>query len=471
MAEKLNRRQFMKLTIGTALASAVAGCNNGFIAGKKRKPNFIIIFCDDMAYSDIGCFGAKGYKTPNIDKMAKQGMRFTDFYVAGSVCTPSRAGLMTGRYPQKVGLATNCGPNEKRKDLGIDGKYVTVAEILKTAGYATACFGKWHLGHKPEFLPTKHGFDEYFGIPYSNDMCKQWCPIPNVKFPDDLPVIEGEKVIENNPDQSKLTKRYTEKALKFIEKNKDRPFFIYLPHTMPHEPIFASEKFKGKAKSGLYGDVIMEIDWSVGQILSKLKKFGINDNTMVVFTSDNGPWLSFGNHAGIAKPLREGKMTTFDGGQRVPCVMHWPGKIPAGKVCKEITTSMDLLPTFANFAGADYNEGEIEGKNIAPLLKGKSGAKSPHDAFYYLNGMQLQAVRSGKWKLHFPHGYRALDKPGKDGKMGTYKNKRIELSLFDLENDISETKNVASQYPEVVKHLSAMGKNMQKEINKYKDIN
>jgi arylsulfatase A-like enzyme len=414
-----------------------------------------------MGYADIGCFGAKGYKTPNIDKMAVEGMRFTDFYVAAPYCTPSRAALMTGCYPQRVGLAQNCWPTGPRAEIGINSSEEIMPEILKTKGYKTACFGKWHLGHKPKFLPTRHGFDEYFGLPYSNDM---WPKHPTIKDFPDLPLMEGEKILEYNPDQTKLTTWYTERALKFIEKNKNNPFFIYLPHSMPHVPIFVSDKFKGKAKRGLYGDVIMEIDWSVGQILSKLKKLGIDENTLVIFTSDNGPWLSYGEHAGIADPLREGKGTTFDGGQRVPCVMRWPGKIPAGKDCRQLATSMDLLPTFAYLTGGEKPKNKIDGKNIWPLMAGEPNAKSPHEAFFYYFSWNLRAVRSGKWKLNVPHGYHTVIKGGKGGLPGRQKDQKIGLALFNLEKDIEEKHNVAEQYPKVVERLLKLLDKMREEL-------
>jgi arylsulfatase A-like enzyme len=330
----MNRREFIKAIGLGAAALTMSGCAGvaGRIFGKTfvDKPNFIIIFCDDAGYADVGCFGAKGFETPNLDRMAAEGVRFTDFYVAAASCTPSRAALMTGCYPQRVSLPHVLGPKAK---IGVNSEEQTIAELLKSRGYATACYGKWHLGHHPEFLPKRHGFDDYFGLPYSNDMWPHHPERPG-GYPD-LPLVEGERVIEYNPDQTKLTTWYTERAVKFIEANSDRPFFLYVPHSMPHVPLYVSDKFKGKSKQGLYGDVIMEIDWSVGQILSTLKRFGIDEQTLVIFSSDNGPWLSYGDHAGSARPLREGKGTTFDGGQREPCIMRWPGRIPVGTVCEE----------------------------------------------------------------------------------------------------------------------------------------
>ena len=372
---------------------------------------------------------------------------------------------MTGCYPQRVGLPVVFGPagpawTKGRDKDGISDKEETVAELLKNAGYATACFGKWHLGHCPKFYPTRHGFDEYFGLPYSNDM---WPP-NNKKWPD-LPLIDQEEVIELNPDQSQLTTKYTERTVKFIEKNEKRPFFIYLPHSMPHVPLFVSDKFKGKSEHGIFGDVIMEIDWSVGQILSALKRMGIDENTFVMFTSDNGPWLVYGDHSGHAEPLREGKGTTFDGGQREPCIMRWPGKIPAGSVCPEVATTMDILPTFVKLAGAKRPKLKIDGHDIRPLLFGKPGAESPYEAFYFYNGNGLQGVRCGKWKLHVPHTFRDVVELGNGGTGGVYDyNAKIELSLFDLENDIGEEKDVSAENPKVVKRLLKLIEKMRKEL-------
>ncbi|OHB63786.1 MAG: arylsulfatase [Planctomycetes bacterium RBG_13_62_9] len=465
MRARLDRREFLK-TIGlTAAAAALPACANAprasAEAGKGRPPNFVIVFIDDMGYADVGCFGAEGYETPNIDRMAAEGMRFTDFYAASSVCTPSRAALMTGCYPQRVGLPQVLGPNAK---IGISDEEVTIAQMLKPLGYATACYGKWHLGHLPQFLPTHHGFDEYFGLPYSNDM---WPKHPeNPKAYPDLPLVEGDRVVAYDPDQTQLTTWYTERAVQFIEKNKDRPFFVYLPHSMCHVPLFVSDKFKGKSKRGLFGDVIMEIDWSVGQILDTLKRLGLDKNTMVVFCSDNGPWLSYGEHAGSAKPLREGKGTSFDGGQREPTIMRWPGRIPAGKVCREPASTMDILPTIAGRTGAKLPDHKIDGKDIWPLVSGQSGAKSPHEAFFYYRAWALEAVRSGNWKLHFPHAYATLGgRPGgTGGKPAKYEQAKTDLALFDLQADIGEQHNVADQHPEVVERLQKLADQMRQDL-------
>lgn len=417
-----------------------------------RPPNVIIIFADDLGYADIGSFGAasqRGYKTPNLDRMAAEGMRLTNFYAAQAVCSASRAALLTGCYPNRIGIS---GALNHTANYGINAEEMTIAEVAKSKGYATAIYGKWHLGHHPQFLPTRHGFDEYFGLPYSNDM---WPNHPTSKnFYPDLPLIENEKVIQLMPDQRQLTTWYTERAVKFIEKNKDNPFFLYLPHSMPHVPLFVSDKFRGKTKQGLYGDVIEEIDWSVGQVLETLKRLKLDRQTLVIFTSDNGPWLPYGNHAGSAKPLREGKGTAFEGGVREPFIARWPGKIPARSVSRVPAMTIDLLPTIAKLVGAELpKERIIDGRDFWQILSGAKAARNPHDALYFYWGRELHAVRSGKWKLHLPHAYRHLEYAGKDGQPGKDSYPNLELSLFDLERDIGESTNLAGKHPEVVKEM------------------
>ena len=464
MSGNMNRRDFLRAAGLTAAALAVPGCGGqsqqASSAKSTDKPNVVIIFCDDVGYADIGVFGAKGYETPNLDRMAAEGVKFTDFYAAASSCTPSRAALMTGCYPQRVGLPNVIGP---KATIGISDAEQTIAETLKPLGYATACYGKWHLGHHPKFLPTRHGFDDYFGLPYSNDM---WPKHPtNRSFPD-LPLIEGERILEYNPDQTQLTTWYTERAVRFIEKNKDRPFFLYVPHSMAHVPLFVSDKFKGKSERGLYGDVMMEIDWSVGQILSTLKRLDIDEKTLVMFCSDNGPWLSYGDHSGLATPLREGKGTSFDGGHREPTVMRWPARIPAGTVCSETASTIDILPTIAKLTGAEMPAHRIDGKDIWPLMTGVPGAKSPHEAFFYYRSFALEAVRSGKWKLHLPHSYRTLaGRPGgTGGQPAKYEQGKIGPALFNLENDIGEQHDVSARHPEIVKRLMALADEMRRDI-------
>lgn len=439
----------------TALLAALLAAPDSPI--EDRPPNIVVVFSDDQGYGDLGCYGAEGFRTPNIDRLASRGMRFTDFYVAQAVCSASRTGLLTGCYPNRVGILGALGPTSK---VGIADTERTVAEMLKSRGYATAIYGKWHLGHQERFLPTRHGFDDYYGLPYSNDM---WPRHPTSKFPD-LPLIDRERVVQLNPDQTNLTTSYTERAVRFIEGNKDRPFFLYVPHNMPHVPLFVSDKFRGKSQRGVFGDVISEVDWSVGQIVDAIEKHGLLANTLIVFTCDNGPWLSYGNHAGSAGPLREGKGTTFDGGVRVPAVFCWPGKIPAGRVCSEPAMTIDLFPTFAALAGADLSAGpRIDGLDISPLLEGS--ARGPHDALYFYWGRALEAVRSGDWKLHFPHDYRSLKgEPGADGQPGPYVQKNIGLSLFNLRTDVGETTDVADKHADIVARLTELAERARADL-------
>ena len=413
-----------------------------------RPPNFVIIFADDLGYADLKCFGSPFSDTPNLDRMAAEGRKFTSFCVSQAVCSASRTALLTGCYPNRLGIQGALGPAATH---GIHSDEMTIAEVLKPRGYVAAIYGKWHLGHHPEFLPTRHGFDDYFGLPYSNDM---WPRHPTAKFPD-LPLIDGEKTVELNPDQSQLTTWYTERAVKFIESNKDRPFFLYVPHAMPHVPLFVSNKHAGQSERGLYGDVIREIDWSVGQILQTLNRLKIDESTLVIFTSDNGPWLSYGPHAGSAKPLREGKATAWEGGVRVPCVMRWPGKIPAGTECRELAATIDVLPTLAKLAGAELPPRKIDGLEIGPLLVNPA-AKTPHQAYWYYWGDGLHAIRSGKWKLHFPHPYTHVDEPGNEGKPGKLSQPKTELALYDLDADVGESTDMSTLQPDVVARLSAL---------------
>ncbi len=424
-----------------------------------RPPNIVLIYVDDMGYTDLGCFGAKKIKTPNIDRMAKQGTRFTSFYVAQPICSASRAALLTGKYSNRAGILGALGPGSKN---GLAPKQTTIAEMLRSLSYATSIIGKWHLGHLPEFLPTRHGFDEYYGLPYSNDM---WPKHPTAKYPP-LPLIEGEKVIAENPDQTQLTTEYTKRAVRFINQNKDRPFFLYLAHSMPHVPLFVSERFKGKSEQGLYGDVIMELDWSVGQILDTLRQLGLDDNTLVLFASDNGPWLSYGNHAGSAGILREGKATTWEGGVRIPFIIRWPGKVPADKTRTEPAMTIDVLPTLAHITGAKLPAGKIDGKDISALFFGESGAKSPHEAYYFYWNNELHAVRSGPWKLYFPHTYPTLaeNSVGSDGKPGLYKQVQVGLELYNLDSDLGERTAVTAQNPEVVRRLQMLADQMRADL-------
>jgi len=417
------RREFLgTLALGLGAASLL-NCPrpNG------SRPNIVLILADDQGYADVGVFGAKGFQKPNLDHLASEGIKFSSFYVSQAVCSASRAALLTGCYSERVGIQGALGPHS---EIGLNPSETTIAKMLKQRGYATGIFGKWHLGHHREFLPLQQGFDEYLGLPYSNDMWPvdydgQELTAENpgahprkAQFPQ-LPLIRNnEKIAEIRTlaDQATLTTRYTEAAVKFIEKNKSRPFFLYLPHSMPHVPLGVSAKYKGKSAQGMYGDVIMEIDWSVGQILDTLKKHGLEENTLVIYTSDNGPWLNFGNHAGSAAPLREAKGTMWEGGPRVPCLMRWPGQIPAGISTNQIAATIDILPTLAAITGAPLPEKKIDGVNILSLLKNEPGA-NPRNEYWYYYGGELRAVRRGKWKLYFPHEYRSYRgvEPGRDG--------------------------------------------------------
>lgn len=420
-----------------------------------RPPNVVLIYCDDMGYADIGPFGAKEIKTPNLDRLGSEGRKLTSFRVAQAVCSASRAALLTGCYPNRIGILGALGPNSRN---GIYERETTIAEMLKAKGYATAIYGKWHLGHLDAFNPLKHGFDDWLGLPYSNDM---WPNHPTGKYPP-LPLMEGNKVKEMMPDQRQLTTWYTERAVKFIDANKAKPFFVYLPHAMPHVPLFVSDKFAGKSKAGLYGDVIEEIDWSVGQVLDALKRNDLERNTIVIFTSDNGPWLNYRSHAGSAGPLREGKGTSFEGGIRVPFLVRFPGVVPAGSVSKEPAMTIDMLPTLAKWCGADVPKLKIDGRDVSAILSGDGKADQPY--FHYW-GQALEAVSLGKWKLHFPHEYRTTEgepaAPGKPSKQGTAK---IGLALFDLEADEGEKTDVKDKYPEIVEKLQKQTDAMRKDL-------
>jgi arylsulfatase A-like enzyme len=433
--------------------------SNNLLWSAEKPPNIVVIFADDLGYADLGCFGSTKNRTPNIDSLAREGIKLTNFHVPQAVCSASRAALLSGCYPNRVGILGALGPNSKN---GIKDVENLLPEYLKKVGYSTAIFGKWHLGDSAQYSPLRHGFDTYFGLPYSNDM---WPNHPTAKNFPPLPLRQDDKVLELNPDQSKLTGWYTDRGVKFIEENKDKPFFLYMPHSMPHVPLYASEKFKGKSSQGLYGDVIEEIDASVGTILETLKKHSLDKNTLVIFTSDNGPWLTNGHHAGSKGMLREGKGTEFEGGVRVPFIARWPGKIPAATTSNEPTMTIDLLPTLVGYAGGVVQtEPKIDGKNISAIIEAKPNAKSPQEAYYFYWGDALHAVTSGKWKLHFPHPYLHIIEGGNDGKPGKSETRKIELSLFDLDADITESKNVADQNPDVVKKLQMLGDKIREEL-------
>jgi len=428
----------------------------------QNKPNVVLIFMDDLGYGDLSCYGASLYKTPNLDRMASQGIRFTNFLAAQAVCSASRAGILTGCYPNRVGISGALMPDSK---IGLNPAEETIAEIVKKQDYKTCAIGKWHLGHQRQFLPLQQGFDEYLGLPYSNDM---W-PVDfdgkpaaenskKSKYPI-LPLIEGNekiKEIKTLDDQSQLTTVYTEKAVNFITQNKNHPFFLYLAHSMTHVPLAVSSKYKGKSEQGLFGDVMMEIDWSVGEIIKALEKNGIDKNTLVIFTSDNGPWLNFGNHAGSTGGLREGKGNSFEGGQREPCLMLWPGQIAPGTICNKLASTIDILPTIAAITRSHLPERKIDGVNILPLLKGEENANPRQTFLYYYRKNSLEAVRKGNWKLVFAHPGRTYVgfKPGVDGFPGlTNEDFQFEEALYDLRRDPGERYNVEEYYPEVVVDL------------------
>ena len=410
-----------------------------------RPPNVVIIFTDDQGYGDLSCYGNPTIHTPHLDAMANQGMKLSNFYVASPVCSPSRAALLTGCYPKRVGMHHHV--IFPQYDYGLNTDEVTIADMLKPLGYATMCIGKWHLGHRPGLLPTDQGFDEFFGVPYSNDMSTFHRGLKtNYKY--NLPLLHNKEILEWEPDQHQLTQRYTEQATRFIKENKDKPFFLYLPHSMPHIPIYASKDFEGKSPRGLYGDVIQEIDWSVGQVLKAIKDAGVDDNTLVIFTSDNGPWKPHKQNGGSAGPLRGGKGTNYEGGQREPCIVRWPGHVPAGTVGQGLTRSIDILPTIAELTGAKLPDHKIDGGSIADLLLGKPDAKPASDVFlYYTSNGELAGIRKGDMKLLFA---------GKEAKGGPY--------LYNVAVDISEEWDLAQQHPEMIEELKALAIELDQEI-------
>jgi arylsulfatase A-like enzyme len=457
------------------IATVVAAAAPGAAARAGAPPNVIIIFIDDMGYGDVGSFGATRWSTPNLDRMGREGIRLTDFYSAQPVCSASRAALLTGCYPNRLGITGALGPGARH---GLAEDETTIAELCRSRGYRTAVFGKWHLGHREPFLPPRHGFDEFLGIPYSNDM---WPLHPDyVDLPTDtakrkrgypeLPMFEDDRIVDPEitpDDQARFTRQFTERAVRFIEQSGDEPFFLYVPHPMVHVPLFTSPEFAGRTGAGLYADVVAEIDWSVGRILETVRQRGLAERTLVIFTSDNGPWLSYGDHAGGTGVLREGKGTTFDGGVREPFIAWWPGTIPAGVVCETPLMTIDLLPTVAGFIGADLPPLPIDGRDAGDVLLGRTTASPQEAYFFYYHRNDLEAMRSGRWKLHFPHRYRTMRGrvPGAGGKPGPYDNSaRTGLELYDLRIDPGETRDVAAAHPEVVERLTALADAMRRDL-------
>ena len=427
--------------------------------------NIVLILTDDQGYADVGVYGAAGFKTPNLDALAANGVRMTHHYATQAVCSASRASILTGLYPNRIDMHGALFPQSER---GIDTALTTLPELLRRRGYATGMFGKWHLGDLPPHLPLQNGFDEWYGIPYSNDM---WPTHPSndyFKFYA-LPVFENDRVVDSiHTDQSNLTTELTERSVDFIHRHRKEPFFLYVPHPQPHVPLFVSDKFRGKSARGLYGDVIMELDWSVGQIMEALDENGLTDNTLVIFTSDNGPWLAYGDHAGSTGGLREGKQTTFEGGQREPFLVSYPGKLPPGRVVDVPTMGIDLLPTLAGVAGAELPAAyPLDGKDIWQVWTGESN-QSPQEAyFFYYNRNELRGVRSGEWKLHFPHTYNSMEgRPGgSDGLPAETEQRTLtEVHLYHLINDPNETTNVAQEHPEVVARLSTLAEEMRADL-------
>ncbi|MBR9998354.1 MAG: sulfatase [Cyclobacteriaceae bacterium] len=427
----------------------VSSCSPGSGQNKfETKPNIVLLFADDLGYGDLSVFGHPTIKTPNLDRMAAEGVKLTQFYVAASVCTPSRAGLMTGRLPIRNGMCGGRTVFFPDTEGGLPQEEITMAEILKTKNYATACFGKWHLGHAPAYLPASQGFDEYFGIPYSNDMSPAQNKSEGARNFPPTPLIEGTEIIENEPDQRLLTTRYTEHAVRFIGEHRDNPFFLYLPYTFPHTPLYASENFDGSSKRGLYGDVVQEIDWSVGEILNALKEHNLEENTFIFFTSDNGPWLVMEEDGGSAGILYEGKGSTWEGGMREPAIARFPGRIEAGSICTAVATTLDLLPTFAGLAGAELPADRIlDGVDIFPVMTGQK--ETGKDTVFFYKGRNLFAIRKGAWKAHFV----TVVKPyGPDG----VTEKHDPPLLFNVETDPSEKYNRAAEHPEIIMDILAI---------------
>jgi arylsulfatase A len=462
MTSRRSALVFLLLTWVVGLLSPVA---------EARGPTrVVLIVFDDLGYGDVGCYrdgdAAERSVTPALDRLAREGLRATDFYVAQPVCSASRAAILTGCYPNRVGISGALGPASK---IGLAASETTVAEICASRGYATAILGKWHLGDAPEFLPTRQGFGSYFGIPYSNDMWPHHPDRPKDYPP--LPIYENERVIDESVDateQATLTGEITRRAVAFIGANASKPFFLYVAHPMPHVPLFTGAEFKGRSGKGTYGDVLTELDHSIGAIAAELDRHGIADDTLFIVLSDNGPWLSYGDHAGSAGPLREGKGTTWEGGVRVPLIARWPRRIPAGSIFMRPAMAIDLLPTIAAAIEAPLSS-KVDGRSLLPwwTARGESPQHDPHEAIYFYYGKNnLEAMRSGQWKLHFPHRYATLGdtRAGSGGTPARYADAQCGLELYDLANDLSERTNVADRHPDVVARMTAQADLMRKEL-------
>ena len=445
--------------LSTLLVLFLFGCSKSI----EKSPNIVFILTDDLAYADLSSYGSEFIETPNLDKMADDGVKMTSYYAAQAVCSASRAAILTGCYPNRLGISGAFGPKSKR---GINPDEFLLSEMLKENNYKTGIFGKWHLGDAEKFLPTNHGFDEFYGILFSNDMWK-FHPERPEGYPDDLMLYRNETPIQSIIDQSDLTKDITDESIRFIEENKDNQFFLYIAHPQPHVPLFASKDFNGSTGNGLFADVISEIDFSVGRVIEALEKNNLTENTIVVFTSDNGPWLSYGDHAGSSGIYREGKGTAWEGGQRVPCIIKYPSEIKAKTIIDEPVMGIDWMPTFSHITGSKLSDNKIDGKNIWPLLTQKVN-KSPHkELYFYYRQNELHAVRSGNWKLYFPRSYRTLNgKPGgKDGMPVKYEYNEVKSNeLYNLKEDPSEMKNVYIENIEKAKELEKMGENARQEL-------
>lgn len=457
MKQNIFKLPFKILPLLLLLSILSAGCNDsrstGIQSRNAEQPNIVIIFLDDAAYGDFSPFWPTRYETPNVARLAEEGRTFTSFYVPQAVCSASRGALMTGTYPERNGLFGAHAPRQR----GLDPEFMTMGEMLQNAGYTTGFFGKWHLGDHDETRPQNRGFDEAVGIMYSNDM---WAEHPeDPEFWGQFPLNfwrNGEVEIDSvtSAHQTNFTTWFTEDSVDFINRNSGNPFFLYLAHPQPHVPLFVSEKFEGKSGVGLYGDVMMEIDWSVGQILQALEENQIRDKTLVIFTSDNGPWLSYANHSGHT-PFREGKGTSFDGGIRSPLIVSWPGKVEKNSTSYNTLFSIDWMPTIAGLTGAELPEYEIDGKDVWSLIVAEGQAVGPHEYYSFTNNRDFQGVMSGdgKWKLHIPHGYRTSPVGGRDGLPGVYQHTRIDTALYDMIHDPQEKINVIDEYPEVAGEL------------------